>query len=105
MEGVHGILVTRRRVLHGRGDFLVELVQTGIRVRPMVLESGLIQGTHEWLNRRRLSGSDKQGGAGRNQQANRILDRIDGINQILCLHNVEHLQIIIQRGPWSKGDQ
>ena len=65
---------------------------------PRVLECSLIQRPDQRTNIR----ASKQCGPGWNQQPDAVLHWIGGIDQVMLLHEVEHLEIVFDRAPRRK---
>ena len=44
-------------------------------------------------------------GAGRDEQEDRVLHRIDLPDEALAIHPVDHLDVVVDPGPRREGDQ
>ena len=66
---------------------------------PPVLKALLIERPQEAFH----LGLGEQCGAGRKQEPNGVLHRINRIDQVLSLHNLEHLEVILERRPILRG--
>src|SRR5262245_19486516 len=77
------------------GDLGVQRFHARIRVRPAVIELILDQLAQERTERRAL----EQQRPGRNQQPDRILHGIDGVDEPVRFDEVQELAIILERGP------
>src|SRR5205823_5173227 len=76
-----------------------QAVHARVGVRPAVAERGLIQRPQVRLH----LGAIQEIRTRRDQQADRVLYRVDIVDQIVLLDERQHIEVIAERGPRGEG--
>ncbi len=100
-KGEQVILPPGNGPLNQRCDIPVEFIHAGIRMCPQITEVLRLQRPEKWLDCR----PRQEPGTRRHKKPHGILDRIDAVEQIFILSNLENFDVILQIRPGRKGNE